>query len=71
MREDMLRFLWIFGVRRRNFETHKYCKCDLWKRRKGKKINKPLVWQTPSHKLKAAGKWRKKWVADGSRQSYN
>jgi hypothetical protein len=27
---------------------------------KERKISKPLVWQTLSHKLKAAGKWRKK-----------
>jgi hypothetical protein len=25
------------GVRGRNFEAHKYYKCDRWKRRKGKK----------------------------------
>jgi hypothetical protein len=36
-----------------------------------RKINKPLVWQTPSHKLKVAGKWRKNKVADGNKRAAN
>jgi len=40
IREDILRFLWIIGVRGRQFETNEDYKCDRWRRRRERKEDK-------------------------------
>jgi hypothetical protein len=36
-----------------------------------RKLNKPLVWQKPSHKLKRQRSGEKKYMADGIKQATN